>query len=154
MSISWGPEYEIGIRVIDSQHQRLVDYINTLERLLTQPDARLGVSRVLYDLIDYTESHFGFEEALMAQAGYGDLDSHRQAHEKFVARIEALQLRHDDGEAVAGALISLLEKWLLQHILVEDQAYTLEVRRWIDSIGLEGLGRWINDNFRRHFRHS
>lgn len=153
MAISWGPEYEIGIRVIDTQHQRIVDYINVLERLLDQPDSRLGVARVLYDLVDYTESHFSFEEALMAEAGYSALADHHRTHENFAQQISLQQQRHDQGELVAMALIELLQKWLLRHILVEDMGYTGEVRGWIDRIGLEGLGAWINENFRRHFRH-
>ncbi len=76
MRILWGPAYELGILVIDQQHKRIVDYINELDRLVGQPGAQLGVVRVLYDLVDYTESHFSFEEALMERAGYDELDDH------------------------------------------------------------------------------
>ena len=40
MRILWGPAYELGILVIDQQHKRIVDYINELDRLADQPDAR------------------------------------------------------------------------------------------------------------------
>ena len=46
MRILWGPAYELGILVIDQQHKRIVDYINELDRLADQPDAKLGVARV------------------------------------------------------------------------------------------------------------
>jgi hemerythrin len=64
-----------------------------------------------------------------------------------------MQRRHEAGEEVAGLLLALLERWLVQHILAEDVAYTGQVNTWIDRIGREGLGEWINDNLRRHFRH-
>ena len=90
MRILWGPAYELGILVIDQQHKRIVDYINELDRLADQPDAQLGVARVLYDLVDYTESHFSFEEALMERAGYGELDDHHHKHRQFTFHIESL----------------------------------------------------------------
>ncbi|EKF73643.1 hypothetical protein A11A3_12410 [Alcanivorax hongdengensis A-11-3] len=152
MRIVWGPEYELGILVIDRQHKRIVDYINELDRLVGQPDARLGVDRVLYDLVDYTESHFDFEEALMERAGYRGLEEHHRLHRQFTFHIESLRQRHRQGEDVAEALLQTLQKWLLNHILEEDGAYRDEIRDFIDSIGRERLGGWVNDTVRKHFR--
>lgn len=152
MRIQWRSDYELGIAVIDRQHRRIVDYINTLDGLVGRPGARLGVARVLYDLVDYTESHFGFEEALLAEAGFAELESHRHTHERFTRRIEALLQRHEAGEDVAEELLTLLEKWLIHHILEEDARYTEQVRGLIDRIGREGLGAWSNEQLRRYFR--
>ncbi|KZX67144.1 MULTISPECIES: bacteriohemerythrin [unclassified Alcanivorax] len=152
MRILWGPAYELGILVIDQQHKRIVDYINELDRLADQPDAQLGVARVLYDLVDYTESHFSFEEALMERAGYGELDDHHHKHRQFTFHIESLLRRHEQGDAVTDELLRLLEGWLLHHILEEDGAYADEVRDFINSIGRERLGGWVNETVRKHFR--
>ncbi|KGD64132.1 hypothetical protein Y5S_02672 [Alcanivorax nanhaiticus] len=154
MRIAWGPQYELGILVIDQQHKRIVDYINALDQLVGLPDAYQGVARILYDLVDYTESHFSFEEALMERAGYKETDEHHNVHRKFTMRIEALLRSSENGEDVAEALLQLLEKWLLHHILEEDRAYADEVRDFINSIGRERLGGWVNDNVRKHFRVS
>lgn len=152
MRIEWGPDYELGIDLIDRQHRRIVDYINTLDELLDQPRARQGVARVIHDLIDYTESHFGFEEALLQEAGYAGLGEHHETHERFTRRIGEIKQRHDAGEDVAEALLVLLEKWLIHHILEEDTAYTKQVRALIERIGEEGLGAWANEQLRRYFR--
>ena len=154
MRIVWGPHYELDILVIDQQHKRIVEFINTLDTLVGKPDAYLGVARILYDLVDYTESHFSFEEALMERAGYKELDDHHQVHRQFTQRIESLLRSTEKGEDVAEALLQLLEKWLLHHILEEDRAYADEVREFINSIGQERLGGWVNDNVRKHFRVS
>ncbi|MED5239803.1 MAG: bacteriohemerythrin [Pseudomonadota bacterium] len=154
MRIVWGPQYELDILVIDQQHKRIVEFINTLDTLVGKPDAYLGVARILYDLVDYTESHFSFEEALMERAGYKELDDHHQVHRQFTQRIESLLRSTEKGEDVAEALLQLLEKWLLHHILEEDRAYADEVREFINSIGQERLGGWVNDNVRKHFRVS
>ncbi|WP_062810891.1 bacteriohemerythrin [Alcanivorax sp. NBRC 102028] len=152
MRLVWGPAYELGILVIDQQHKRIVDYINDLDRLVGQPGAQLGVARVLYDLVDYTESHFSFEEALMERAGYDKLDDHHSQHRKFIFHIESLLRRHEDGVDVAESLLRVLEKWLFHHILEEDRAYTQQVRDFVDGIGRERLGGWVNENLRKHFR--
>lgn len=152
MRMEWSADYELGIALIDRQHRRIVDFINTLDELVDKPGARLGVARVLHDLVDYTESHFGFEEALLAEAGFAELEAHRQTHARFTRRIEALQRQHEAGEAVAGELLTLLEKWLIHHILEEDAAYTGQVQALIDRIGREGLGAWANEHLRRYFR--
>lgn len=153
MRITWSPEYELGIAVIDRQHQRIVELINTLDQLLDDPDAHLGVSRVLYDLVDYTESHFGFEEDLLQAAGFAGVDEHHGAHQNFARQISVMQRRHEAGEDVAGLLLALLERWLVQHILAEDAGYAARVSGWIDAIGREALGEWVNAHLRRHFRH-
>lgn len=152
MRIEWNPEYELGIAVIDQQHRRIVNFINILDRLTGMPGARVGVARVLYDLVDYTESHFDFEEALMADAGFKALDEHRRTHDSFTRRIKALQRRHEAGEDVTETLLRLLEKWLIHHILEEDARYTENVGAWINCIGKEKLGGWVHHNLRRHFR--
>lgn len=154
MRIVWSQEYELGIVVIDRQHRRIVDLINDLDRLVGLPDARQGVERVLYDLVDYTESHFDFEEALMERAGYPELDGHHHLHRQFTFHLEALRQRHLAGEDVVEPLLRMLEKWLLNHILEEDLAYTEQVRDFINGIGKERLGSWVNENVRRHFRQA
>ena len=65
MAISWRPDLNTGIDVIDELHMRIVDYINQLEAAHEQQD-RHRVGQVLDDCIDYTLSHFAFEERLQA----------------------------------------------------------------------------------------
>ncbi|MDX1410458.1 MAG: bacteriohemerythrin [Saprospiraceae bacterium] len=154
MRIAWGPDYELGILVIDQQHKRIVDYINALDQLVGQPDAYLGVARILYDLVDYTESHFSFEEALMERAGYQALDDHHKVHDQFTQRINDLVRGNEQGQDVAESLLRLLEKWLLHHILEEDRAYTDQVKDFINSIGREQHGGWVNETVPKHFRMS
>ena len=41
---------------------------------------------------------------------------------------------------------------MLHHILEEDGAYADEVRDFINIIGRERLGGWVNETVRKHFR--
>ena len=69
MPIIWESKLDTGIDVIDHQHRRIVDYINDLEIAKTMGDKK-KVTDVIEQLIDYTQSHFGFEESMMEEAGH------------------------------------------------------------------------------------
>ncbi|GGX55340.1 bacteriohemerythrin [Saccharospirillum salsuginis] len=128
MKIVWSSEYEIGIPVIDNQHKRIVEYINTVHELQGQRDAEAELRAVLHNLVDYTLSHFAFEESLMEEAGYSDLADHQLAHQAFARQIEQLRKRFIQGNEVASELAGVLQSWLLKHILTDDQSYSDTVK--------------------------
>lgn len=118
----WIPELDTGIAEIDRQHRRILDYINQLYGLLDTED-RESVARVIDETIDYTLSHFVFEEDLLENAGYMFLGPHKKVHEIFTRRVAELHARFLAGENVTVELHGLLSRWLFNHIRNEDQAY-------------------------------
>lgn len=126
MPIVWDSKLDTGIEVIDAQHQRIVDYINDLEIAKMKEDKRL-VTDVIEQLIDYTQSHFGFEEAMLEEAGYKFLRPHKKVHELFIKRVTEFTMRAAKGEEIADELHSMLTKWLLNHIANEDRDYAQAV---------------------------
>ena len=125
--IQWRPTLETGIDVIDQQHKRIVDYINALRIAQVKGD-RGAVARTIDDVIDYTQSHFGFEEALMEDAGYPLLNAHKRVHELFIRRVAVLHQRFKSGEDIAQDLHNVLARWLITHIQTEDQDYVGAVK--------------------------
>jgi len=150
--IVWSDELEIGIGVIDGQHRRIVDYINTLHEVGEHPD-RSVVRGVIDDLVDYTFSHFAFEEALMEEAGYDALAIHRNTHRAFCERIEDLKLRFASGEDVAAELGELLQTWLVNHIMSDDESYADLVKEKMPRIERKERGNWLGETVRRFFAH-
>lgn len=133
MAIEWTSDLNTGINVIDNQHQRIVDYINQLEVAIQQPN-RLSVGQVLNEMVDYTMSHFAFEESLQVEAGYQLAKPHKAVHDMFAQRIDTYQQRHIAGEDVAEQLHSMLATWLVHHIKREDMAYVTSVNANIINI--------------------
>ena len=127
MPIVWESRLDTGIEVIDSQHKRIVDYINDLESAKSKADKHL-VTDVIEQLIDYTQSHFGFEEAMLEEAGYKFLKPHKKVHELFIKRVTEFTVRAAKGEEIADELHSMLCKWLLNHIANEDRDYAQAVK--------------------------
>ena len=125
--IQWSPTLETGIDVIDQQHKRIVDYINAL-RIAQGKGDRGAVAKTIDDVIDYTQSHFGFEEALLEDAGYPLLNAHKRVHELFIRRVGVLYQRFKSGEDIAQDLYDMLSNWLITHIQTEDQDYVGAVK--------------------------
>jgi len=90
--LAWDHELDTKIPVIDNQHRRIVEYINELHDAVSTGDRNL-VGEVLEQLVDYTLSHFAFEEELMEQSGYGFISAHRKVHQMFTRKIADFQHR-------------------------------------------------------------
>ncbi len=132
MPITWDSRLDTGIEVIDSQHRRIVGYINDLEIAKSKGDKHL-VTDVIEQLIDYTQSHFGFEEAMLEEAGYKFLKPHKKVHELFIKRVTEFTMRAAKGEDIADELHSMLAKWLLNHIANEDRDYAVLVKQMVNA---------------------
>jgi len=143
---NWTPDLEIGIDVIDGQHRRIVDYLNDVHSAVAARD-RKQITDTLDNLVDYTVTHFAFEEALMEQAGYKQVDDHKRVHARFTQRIQDYQRRNEEGEDVARQLLQDLKIWLTNHIKRDDQDYAPTVRDF-------AKGSWVSRALGRFFKGS
>jgi len=123
----WLSEYNTGIEVIDDQHQRILEYINELEEVRKTHD-RAHVKDVLLNLIDYTQSHFAFEESLQEEANYKYRVPHKRVHDLFIKKIEHYRERFEMGHDVEEELYEVLSKWLINHIQHDDADYVGAVK--------------------------
>ncbi|WP_171072075.1 bacteriohemerythrin [Acinetobacter baumannii] len=80
MKMKWASEYNTGIDVIDEQHKRILDYINEIDDVKDDEDRR-RIKDVLDNIIDYTQSHFTFEESLQEEADYKYRVPHKRVHD-------------------------------------------------------------------------
>ncbi|RMW99358.1 bacteriohemerythrin [Allofranklinella schreckenbergeri] len=121
-TLEWTPDMDTGIAEIDGQHRRIVEYINMLHEVRQTPD-RQRLGEVIAEMVDYTISHFAFEEALIEEAGYVFSGPHKKVHELFTRRVAEMQSRFDSGEDVSEELHGMLSRWLFNHIRNEDHGY-------------------------------
>lgn len=129
MAMKWKSEYNTGIDIIDEQHRRIVDYINDLEIVLTTGNyQRHQVQDVLNNIIDYTQSHFTFEESLQEEAGYKYRVPHKRVHSLFIRKVENYRERFLAGDGIEEDLHNLLCNWLINHIRHDDADYVGAVK--------------------------
>jgi hemerythrin len=99
---------------------------------------------VIANMVDYTITHFAFEEALMERAGYKILGHHKKVHDDFAKRMREYERRFTAGEDITRQLLSDLRIWLTNHIKRDDRDYADVVR---DSLE-EG---WLSKTVRKYF---
>ncbi|MFU8925875.1 bacteriohemerythrin [Acinetobacter puyangensis] len=129
MAMKWLSEYDTGIEVIDEQHKRIVDYINDLEDVLSMGNyQRFQIQEVLNNIIDYTQSHFTFEESLQEEANYKYRVPHKRVHDLFIRKVESYRERFNAGESIEQELHQLLCSWLINHIKHDDRDYVGAVK--------------------------
>lgn len=147
----WRGDLNTGIDVIDAQHKRIVEMINQLHTA-QMSRSRAQVGEVLDELVDYTLSHFAFEEELLEQAGYPFSSAHKRVHKIFTRRVDEYRVRFRAGEDVADELKSLLSRWLLNHISNDDQAYVETVKNYLNKFVREHEeGGWLSRTMHRFF---
>ncbi len=127
MKMKWVPEYNTGIDVIDDQHKRILDYINEIEGCSDNTD-RAQIKQILDNIIDYTQSHFTFEESLQEEAGYKYRVPHKRVHDLFIKKIESYRSRFEMGQTIEAELHEVLSKWLINHIQHDDADYVGAVK--------------------------
>ena len=147
----WQDDMDTGIDIIDGQHRRNVEMINHLH--ITQKSMeRFAVGEVIDELVDYTLSHFAFEEELMEEAGYPFCAAHKRVHEVFTKRVSEYRMRFQAGEDVVDELKSMLSRWLFNHIRNDDKAYSEQVRQHLDRFSRQHQqGNWLTRTVQRLF---
>ena len=148
--IVWNDELATGINVIDGQHKRIIHYINQLTDAKNL-EAKDIVGEVLVELIDYTLSHFAFEESLMDDADYKAADIHKRTHDAFRDKIRSYKTRHEAGEDVSEELHQLLNVWLMSHIAEDDNSYVPVVIQNIAGINTTEKEGWIRSKVQQFF---
>ena len=139
----WQDDLNTGIEVIDQQHRRIVEMLNHLYNAQRSME-RTVVGEVIDELVDYTLSHFAFEEELMEEAGYAFCAAHKRVHEVFVKRVSEYRMRFQAGEDITDELRTMLSRWLFNHIRNDDRAYSEQVRRHLDRFAREHeQGGWL-----------
>jgi len=127
--LTWSTDLNTGIEVLDGQHRKIVEYANQLGDAMSRGGKRKPIENAIAKLVDYTVSHFAFEESMQEKAQYPFVRAHRRVHDVLVKRITDYQARFGLGEEVAGELHKLISTWLLNHIRYDDMDYVASVGR-------------------------
>ena len=147
----WQEDLNTGIEVIDRQHMRIVEMINHLD-IAQKSLERSAVAEVIDEMIDYTLSHFAFEEELMEEAGYPFSHAHKRVHEIFAKRVNEYRMRFQAGEDVGDDLRNMLSRWLFNHIRGDDRAYASTVKQHLNQFAREHHeGTWLGRTLKRLF---
>ena len=119
-SIIMDDKYKLGIKIIDEQHQKIFDLIGKLCDNITSGD----LLRIIQELKDYSLYHFQTEEEYFDSIDFKYSTEHKILHNNFDQTIDFYFVNPDTLNKKK--IHTFLTVWIENHILVEDQKYTLK----------------------------
>lgn len=123
----WKDEYNIGVDILDKEHQRLFKIINKLlvfsdEEKKSQWACQEGIKFFK----DHAMNHFDEEEEYMESVNYEGLKTHKHIHQVFREEtLPALEKELEQMDYSANSVnhfLGVCAGWLVGHTLTEDRA--------------------------------
>lgn len=125
--VEWRDSYNIGVDIIDREHQQLFKIINKLFGFREEAvDGQWVCQEGIKFFKSHALKHFASEEQYMESINYPELEQHRQIHKSFrdntlpalEEELERTQYAPDSVEHFLGVCTG----WLIGHTLTEDMA--------------------------------
>jgi hemerythrin len=105
-----------GIKIVDDQHQKLVDGFARLEAHATDGHDFAASIDALQFLRDYIKEHFACEDQILAQAQYPSLAEHIEEHKVITGEVEQLWNDLLDGKELGSRVVDRMRWWIIDHI--------------------------------------
>lgn len=127
--LEWSDELSVGIDIIDKQHMILVRAINLLALAVQYKSSKELLSEIFKTLVDYTDTHFSYEEELFGDSDYEDTEEHKAKHRALLHKVVQLKDRYEHGDSEIGPeVLKFLVDWLRNHIMGTDKQYAPHVQ--------------------------
>ena len=122
--IRWTDSLSVEVKQIDGQHQRIIDYINTIHEDIKKQVPMRDIRQHLGDMAAFVVGHFATEEKYMRQFHYKLYDEHHAIHEDLLAKVRMyVELANSEESVNLIKVQAFLTDWLINHILGEDKKY-------------------------------
>ncbi|CUW39204.1 Hemerythrin-like protein [Magnetospirillum sp. XM-1] len=120
--------YSIGHQILDDDHDRMIAIWRELEASRTLDAAKSAAARLMGE----AGEHFIREEQQMLHCGFPDYVRHKALHAEMAAALRRVLLlpllSSVNHEEFVSAVRSLMEKWVMAHILGEDSKLAPYIR--------------------------
>ncbi|MGK5089544.1 bacteriohemerythrin [Bdellovibrionota bacterium FG-2] len=116
-ALQWDDKFSVGNTGIDTQHKQLISLINDLSVASATGKGREIVGKTLLGVVDYTVTHFAYEENLMQTQAYPDYAAHKKQHDDLVQQASVLVVKQKSGTTMISIeVMNFLMNWLTHHI--------------------------------------
>jgi hemerythrin len=120
--LSWADELSVGVTEIDEQHKKLIDMTNSLHDAMRQGHGRDAIGSIVKGLVEYTVTHFAYEEGEFEKTGFPGLGAHKAEHASFVEKVGAFVEEFQAGKiGLSVEVLNFLSSWLVEHIQGSDK---------------------------------
>lgn len=121
--LKWSDNFSVNHTGIDEQHKELIEIINDLVVYISEKDTEFSHLLDLVTKLDnYVAEHFRFEESLMTENSYPEMDEHVAQHNNLRSKLEELNIFSVDNTIeFYKELLDELIDWLSKHIMQTDK---------------------------------
>ena len=120
----WNKNFEVGVSLIDEQHQKLVELLNVLAGHLAYQSDVPTLNTVFNDLAEYAIYHFQAEERIWHTFFPEDTweTKHKEDHRRFLTTVNRIMAGKTVRplDEVIEEILTFLTQWLAFHILDTD----------------------------------
>ena len=122
--IEWGPEFELGIEIIDNDHRVIVKHLNELQLAMMFGKGKDIIGEILNGITAYAMHHFKTEERYMLEFCYPGYSEHKAQHEFFLKKVREFYDKLRAGNAgLTLEVFNFLRDWLEAHVQNMDRKY-------------------------------
>lgn len=135
--LEWNERYNIGVELIDREHEKLFHILNKLYEVGRQKEkSHWACQEAVKYFKDHTLQHFADEEDYMESIAYTGLKTHKRIHKNFRERtLPALEQELEKtnySENSISHFFGVCAGWLVGHTLIEDRLIVTgdPVKQW------------------------
>ena len=122
--IEWEDKFSVGISLIDEEHMKFIDIINTALSALEHNGHTEALDKIFDEMTEYSYTHFSTEEAYMKEFNFPGYQSHKNEHIDFTNKtIDAYYKVINGDYQIAKEILEYLKQWLVKHIQGTDRQY-------------------------------
>ena len=124
MFLVWTDDVMVGVDILDIQHKKLFETLNTLVNAIEVHSGQKEVERVIGFLDNYVVEHFGTEEKMMKEVSCPRMDEHIEQHKVFIDSLDEVKgyyTSEGTTEDLSLMLRNNLCHWLVSHIMMVDK---------------------------------
>jgi hemerythrin-like metal-binding protein len=132
------PQYQTGHAHIDDQHSYLLGIIVACatviknEKKHTPQKLDSEARELIEELLQYTKTHFSYEEKIMEKTHFPEIEHHKKIHHDFLQK--TLEIQHafahkkEHKYEVIQELLVFLKGWYFEHVVAEDKKIAMHVK--------------------------
>ena len=138
--VEWKPEYNIGEKVVDLEHQHLFKMAKEALHIDLPKHKKEKIQALIKELFKYTRVHFHHEEEYMKKVGFPKLKEHIEEHKLIISELTAFLKACESMsiDEIEKTLAEFIQINIVHHIVVEDKKihfWTSSANDIIDQVG-------------------
>ena len=119
--IKWSDKFATGISGIDSEHEELINSINSFYIKQSQDSDKYELGNILNNIYGSIHAHFMLEERLMQKHGYDEYEEHKNDHANLLDDIREITIEFEKTSELDEHKLKIkLNNWFMNHFKTHD----------------------------------